>query len=149
MSNFCKNFLSTQECGFQKGYRTQHYFLALLEKWKCAVDRDNGALLGDLSEAFDWLEHELLITKSNAYGFSLPTLKLVHNYFSQRKQRSKVITYSTWVEIIFGIPQGSTLGSMLFMIFLADLLNLNDVDIVSYAEVYIIHWYKTIHYTLI
>ena len=141
MSNFYKNFLSTQECGFRKGYRTQHYFLTLLEKWKCPVDKDNtfGALLVDLSEAFDCLDHELLIAKSNAYGFSLPTLKLVHNYFSQRKQRSKVITYSTWVEIIFGIPQGSTLGSMLFMIFLADLLNLNDVDIVSYAEVYIIH----------
>ena len=98
MSNFCKNLLWTQECGFRKGYRTQHYFLTLLEKWKCPVDRDNtfGALLVDLSEAFDCLDHELLITKSNAYGFSLPTLKLVHNYFSQRKQRSKVITYSTW-----------------------------------------------------
>ena len=63
MSNFCKNFLSTQECGFRKGYRAQHYFLTLLEKWKCPVDKDNtfGALLVDLSEAFDCLDHELLI----------------------------------------------------------------------------------------
>ena len=45
-----------------------------------------GALLTDFSKDFDCLDHELLIAKLNTYGFSLTALKLVHNYFSNRKQ---------------------------------------------------------------
>ena len=44
-----------------------------------------GALLTDLSKAFDCLDHELLIAKLNAYGFSLTALKPVRNYLSNRK----------------------------------------------------------------
>ena len=43
-----------------------------------------GVLLKDLSKAFDYLDHELLIAKLNAYGFSLTALKQVHNYLLNR-----------------------------------------------------------------
>ena len=61
--------------------------LAILEKWKRSVDKGktSGALLTDLSKAFDCLDHELLIAKLNAYGFTLPPLKLIQNYLSNRK----------------------------------------------------------------
>ena len=77
-----------------------------------------GALPTDLSKAFDCLDHELLIAKLNAHGFSLTALKLVHNYLSNRKQRAKVnSTYSSLLAIIFRVPQRSILGPLLFNIF--------------------------------
>ena len=53
----------------------------MLEKWKNAVDKGKvfGALLTDLSKAFDCLPHKLIIAKLNAYGFNLPALKLMHS----------------------------------------------------------------------
>ena len=52
----------------------------LLEKWKNSVDKGKpfGALFTDLSKAFDCLDDELLTTKLNAYGFSLPGLRSIH-----------------------------------------------------------------------
>ena len=49
-----------------------------------------GAILMDLSKAFDCLNHELLIAKLEAYGFSRSALKLVYDYLSNRKQRVKI-----------------------------------------------------------
>ena len=110
----------------------------MLEKWKRSVDNSNmfGTLLTDLSKAFDCLDHELLIAKLNAYGFSLTALKLVHNYLSNRKQRTKInSSYSSLLEIIFGVPQGSILGPLLFNNLLIDLFFIIEhTDIASYAD---------------
>ena len=94
-----------------------------IEKWKNSVDKGKsfGALLTDLSKAFDCLDHELLTAKLNAYGFTLPALRLIHDYLSNRKQRTKIDdNYSSWSEI-FGVPQGQILRPLIFNIFLADL----------------------------
>ena len=114
------------------------YVSNLLEKWKNSVDKGKafGALLTDLSKAFDCLNHELLTAKLNTYGFTLPALRLIHDYLSNRKQRAKINdNYSSLSEILFGVPQGSILGSLLFNIFQADLFFVvKDVDIASYAD---------------
>ena len=79
--------LSKFQCGFCKGYSTQYCFLSMLEKWKSAVHKRKsfGALLTDLSKAFDCLSHELLLAKLHTYGFNITALRLVHSYVANRK----------------------------------------------------------------
>ena len=71
------------------------------------------ALLTDLSKAFDCRNHDLLEAKLNAYGFSFPVLSLIHYYLLNRKQRTRIThSYSTWMEIVLGVPQRSILGTL-------------------------------------
>ena len=60
LSTFFENILSKFQYGFRKGYSTKHCSLLMLEKWKIAVDNNEafGALLRDLSKAFDCLSHD-------------------------------------------------------------------------------------------
>ena len=108
------------------------------EKWRKYLDKDgvSGALLTDLSKAFDSLLHDILIVKLAAYGFNYESLTLIQSYLSNRKQRTKVNkTYSTFSDIIFGFPQGSRLDPLLFNIYICDTFYDNtDCDIVSYAD---------------
>ena len=64
----------------------------MLEKWEMVVDKKQtfGALLTDLSRAFDHLSLNLLLAKLNAYGFSLVALRLMISYLSNRKQRAEI-----------------------------------------------------------
>ena len=83
---FIKPYLSNYLCGFRKGYSTESCLIAMIEKCKKALDKCAGALLPDLSKAFDCLNHELLIAKLEAYGFDISALNFIYSYFMGRMQ---------------------------------------------------------------
>ena len=98
--------------------------------WRQSLDNGgvSEALLTDLSKAFDCILHHLLIAKLTAYGFDYNSMQLLRSYLSNRKQRTKINdAYSKDCEILFRVPQGSVLRSLLFNIYICDIFyDIND-----------------------
>ena len=71
INDFIISFLSPYLCGYRKGFNTQHALLKLVGNWRKGLDNKgfDGAILIDLSKAFDTLNHNLLISKLHASGF--------------------------------------------------------------------------------
>ena len=89
----------------------------MLEEWREKLDNNFvvGAVLMDLSKAFDCISHALLIAKLAAYGIDGKTLKLIYSYLKGRKQCVKINnTYSDYNEIISSVSQWSILGPIFF-----------------------------------
>ena len=96
-----KNTLSIFQCGFRKKYSTQHALIAVIEKARKILNNGEtfGALLTDLSKAFDCMTHDLLVAKLHALNFDMNELNLIFDYMTGRKQRVKI--FSSYLKFQF------------------------------------------------
>ena len=121
-----------------KGHGCDTALLSLTEQWRKELDNRKivGLVSMDLSKAFDMLPHSLIIRKLAKYGADDNTLSLIKNYLTDRKQHVKLAgTFSPWLPVQRGIPQGSILGPLLFNIFMNDIPHVIDYTILStYAD---------------